>query len=378
LLAYDSYRRFIEDFGTVVFRLGEKYFDQILITYLNGLGKKSVKELGAGQIEALVALYLSRLAEIGTPVPEDAYEQLRLSVSAIYRSWYSEKAMQFRKAMNVSDHWGTSVLIMQMVCGNEKKSGASVFFTRKPHSMEKGIYGDTKEDATGADLVSGRLAGLPLARQQASRGQKSLEELDPQLFRMHEELALKIEKAMKGLPQEVEATYTTGADGERHIYVLQTKRMEIHRGFTKRFQDVCEMHSNNIGRGVGVNGGALSGVATFSSSPERIRETGRNSGMPVIVLRAMASTDDVSLMPEVDGIITVTGGVSSHASILAQKFDLTAVVGCTDMHMYTDEKGEPFAKIGDYTVKEGTMLSIDGSTGLVYSGSCESIFWERG
>ena len=99
--------------------------------------------------------------------------------------------------------------------------------------------------------------------------------------------------------------------------------------------------------------------------------------MPVIVLRAMASTDDVSLMPEVDGIITVTGGVSSHASILAQKFDLTAIVGCTDMHISADEKNGPFAMIGDYTVKEGTIISIDGSTGLVYSGSCESIFLER-
>ena len=148
---------------------------------------------------------------------------------------------------------------------------------------------------------------------------------------MHEDLAARIEKAMKGLPQEVEATYTIGPDGQRLIYVLQTKRMEIHRGFTKRFQDVCKMHANIIGRGVGVHGGALSGLATFSSSPEYIRKLRKDSGMPVIVLRAMASTNDVSLMPEVDGIITVSGGVSSHASILAQKFDLTAVVGCTDM-----------------------------------------------
>ena len=322
-------------------------------------------------------LYLDSLAERGLTVPADVYEQLRLSVSAIYRSWFAERAVQFRKAMHVSEHWGTSVLLMQMIYGNERNSGASVFFTRRPPSMEKGIYGDTGENATGADLVSGKLVNLPLARQQTSDGQKSLEGLDPRLFRMHEELAARIEKAMKGMPQEVEATYSIGPDGERHIYVLQTKRMEIHRGFTKRFQDVCKMHSNIIGRGVGVHGGALSGVATFSSSPERIGELRRNAGMPVIVLRAMASTDDVALMPEVDGIITVTGGVSSHASILAQKFDLTAIVGCTDMHISADEKNGTFAMIGDYTVKEGTIISIDGSTGLVFSGSCESIFWEE-
>ena len=275
-LAYDSYRRFIGHFGTVVYDLEENYFDDILLSYLSSLGKEGRERIECRADGSARILYLNSLAEKGMPVPEDVYEQLRLSVSAIYRSWSAERALQFRSAMNVSEHWGTSVLIMQMIYGNERNSGASVFFTRRPPSMEKGIYGDTGENATGADLVNGKLVNLPLARQQASDGQKSLEELDPRLFRMHEELAARIEKAMKGMPQEVEATYTIGPDGERHIYVLQTKRMEIHRGFTKRFQDVCKMHSNIIGRGVGVHGGALSGVATFSSSPERIGELRRD------------------------------------------------------------------------------------------------------
>ena len=377
-LALDSYRRFLEHFGTVVYDLDGKFFDDILLSYRSRLKKKAVNELDAEQMETLVTLYLNALAERGLTVPADVYEQLRLSVRAIYRSWFAERAVQFRKAMHVSEHWGTSVMIMQMIYGNEINSGASVFFTRNPHSMEKGVYGDTRENATGADLVNGKMVSRPLALKQSSYGQKSLEETDPPLFQMHEDLALRIEKAMKGLPQEVEATYTVGPDGEKRIYVLQTKRMEIHRGFTKRFQDVCRMHANIIGRGVGVHGGALSGLATFSSSPEYIRKLRKDSGMPVIVLRAMASTNDVSLMPEVDGIITVSGGVSSHASILAQKFDLTAVVGCSDMHIVADEKNGTFARIGDYSVKEGTVISIDGSTGLVYSGSCESVFWERG
>ncbi len=376
-LAYDSYRRFLEHFGAVVYDLGGNYFDAIQLSYLNSLGKGAVKELGTEQMKTLAGLYLNGLAERGMPVPEDVYEQLRLSVGAVYRSWYSDRALRFRNAMNVSEHWGTSVLIMQMIYGNEKNSGASVFFTRRPPSLEKGIYGDTGENSTGADLVNGKQVNLPLARQQAKHGQKSLEELDPGLFRMHQELAIQIEKVMRGMPQEVEVTYATGPEGGRHIYVLQTKRMEVYRGFTKRFQDVCQMHAKIIGRGVGVHGGALSGVATFSSSPERIRKLRMSSGMPVIVLRAMASTDDVSLMPEVNGIITVAGGVASHASILAQKFDLAAVVGCTEMHMYSDEEGQPFARIGKYPVKEGTLISMDGSTGMVYSGSCGSTYPER-
>lgn len=175
---------------------------------------------------------------------------------------------------------------------------------------------------------------------------------------------------MGGLPQEVEVTYVRGPDGERVIYVLQTKRMEFHRGFTKRFDDICRMESNIIGRGTGVHGGALSGVATFSSSPEQVRRLKNEAGLPVILLRSMASTDDVSLMPEIDGIITAGGGVASHASVLAQKFDLTAVIGCSGMEIKADEKGQHFAKIGTDAVREGTLISIDGSTGLVYSGLC--------
>jgi phosphoenolpyruvate synthase/pyruvate phosphate dikinase len=198
-----------------------------------------------------------------------------------------------------------------------------------------------------------------------------LEEEDPVLFAMHEELAAEIESAMGGLPQEVEATYVAGPEGKRIIYVLQTRRMEFHRGFIKHFQDICMMESNIIGRGVGVHGGALSGIATFSASPDRIDSIKKETGMPVILLRKSSSTNDVSLMPHIDGIVTSAGGATSHAAILAQKFGLTAVVGCSDMEISIDEKGESFARIGNYPVTEATSISIDGSTGLVYSGICE-------
>jgi pyruvate,orthophosphate dikinase len=212
----------------------------------------------------------------------------------------------------------------------------------------------------------------PLSREQNAPGQTSLEEIDPELFRMHQELAGKIEKALRGLPQEVEATYTRGPDGTRVISVLQTRRMEFHRGFTKMFQDVCRMESNIIGRGVGVYGGAISGIATFSSSVDRIQKLRRENDQPVILLRETASTDDVSLMPEIDGIITAAGGATSHAAILAQKFGVTAIVGCSDMVLEVARNGEPSARIGPSTVTEGSAISMDGSTGLVYSGICLS------
>jgi pyruvate,orthophosphate dikinase len=127
-----------------------------------------------------------------------------------------------------------------------------------------------------------------------------------------------------------------------------------------------------MGRGVGVYGGALSGVAAFSSSSAHIRKLREKFNLPVILLRKEASTDDVSLMPEIDGIVTATGGATSHAAILAQKFSVTGVVSCSDMRIDTDEKGDLYARIGGFMIKEGKHISIDGSAGLVYSGLCLS------
>jgi pyruvate,orthophosphate dikinase len=371
-LGWDSYRRFIEHYAVVVHGLDIKMFETITNRIMKSRGIARHEELNADDMKKLVGLFLKELSEQGRAIPEDVYEQLKEAVKAIYGSWYLERALQFRRALDVSEHWGTAVAVMQMVSGNAGGSGASVFFTRKPPFLTQGIYGETREGATGDDLVYGKLLNRPLSREQNAPGQTSLEEIDPELFRMHQELAGKIEKALRGLPQEVEATYTRGPDGTRVISVLQTRRMEFHRGFTKMFQDVCRMESNIIGRGVGVYGGAISGIATFSSSVDRIQKLRRENDQPVILLRETASTDDVSLMPEIDGIITAAGGATSHAAILAQKFGVTAIVGCSDMVLEVARNGEPSARIGPSTVTEGSAISMDGSTGLVYSGICLS------
>jgi len=370
MLGWDSYRRFIEHYATIVCGIDAVFFEDAANTFMKTLGIREKKDLSGEQMRQITTLFLAELAKTGVEIPEDVHEQLREAVKAIYRSWYSDKAEQFRKAMHISAHWGTSVTLMQMIYGNDRDSGTSVFFTRNPFSGERKIYGDTRERATGGDLVYGKYTNRPLSLQQGHKDQESLEEFDRPLFSLHERLGRRIEEVMGGLPQEVEATYTRGPDGKKLIYVLQTRRMELHRGFTKRFHDVCRMETSIIGHGIGVHGGALSGVASFSSFKEDIRRLKKESKLPVILLRKIASTDDVSLMPEIDGILAAAGGVASHASVLAQKFDLVAVVGCSDMDIGTDKKGEPYAEIGGSKFTNGTILSIDGSTGLVYAGLC--------
>ena len=365
--ACDSYRRFIRHYAEVALEAETSVFERIQNEVLGRKGAKELRELDAGGMREIVDLCLVRLEENGLHVPDDPYEQLELSVRAIYHSWFIEKADQFRKAMAVSEHWGTSVTLMNMIYGNRRGSGASVFFTRIPVSFERGIYGEIREAGTGDDLVYGRFTNRPLSRSQTSHND-SLEDRDPDLFKAYNEIALRVEDAMGGLPQEVESAYVMEGD-RRSIYILQTKRMEFGTGSAERFDDSCRMESSVIGRGIGVHGGALSGIVTFTASPEHIRKLKEDSRQPVILLRRETSTDDVSVMPAIDGIITSIGGATSHAAILSQKFDVTAVVGCTDMKV-TDSKYMPYAVIGNYEVREGSSISIDGSTGLVYSGVC--------
>jgi len=370
-LAWDSYRRFIEHYSTIALGVDEKILSDMLAEYIESHNMKNLDGIDSSGMEEIVHLYLTVLSKKNLTIPDNVYEQLTGAVKAVYKSWFGLKAAQFRKAMGTSEYWGTSVLLMQMIAGNRKGSGASVFFTRKPPALVSGIFGETREAATGDDLVYGRLINRPLSLAQASSQLKSLEETDHELFAMHEEIASAIEKVMGGLPQEVEATYAMSPDGQRKIFVLQTRRMEFYRGLIRHFDDICRMEAMIAGRGIGVHGGALSGIAAFSNTPEGLAQLRKATGMPLILIRQSSSTQDVALMPHVDGIITSTGGATSHAAILAQKFGLTAVIGCSEMVIAANDNGQTYARIGSQMVADGAVISIDGATGLVYSGICE-------
>ncbi len=372
--AWDSYRRFLEHYGGSVLGLDPKVFEGIKADFRKSGGAASLRELDEGRMRGICGAYLEAVSRMGLSVPEDVYEQLRNSARAVYASWYKERSAQFARFTGMSRRWGTAVTLMQMIYGNQPGAGAAVFFTRDPVTMEMRIYGETREKATGDDLVYGARTNMPISRKQnemfGDGRNKSLEESDPLLFGMLDGLARRIEDAFGGLPQEVETTYCK-TDGQRKVHVLQARRMEFYdSGFIPRFEEICMMEPKVIGKGIGVHGGALSGVASFSFSAEAVRELRRNAGLPVIILRHSASTNDVSLMADIGGIITAAGGATSHASVLAQKFGLTAVVGCKDLTFEASREGRPYARIGKAVISEGAPISIDGATGLIFSGTC--------
>ena len=317
-LAYDSFRRFLEQYSVTVSGLDPSVLDLIRTGLMRERGLEELEQLRARDLEDLVARYERGLSIRGRTIPGDVWEQLARTADCIYASWFAERAEQFRRATKTSAHWGTAVVLMEMVFANAAGAGSSVFFTRNPLTLEPGVYGETRSCATGEDLVHGRRRNMAISRSQtgarptgnAAAGPiTSLEEADPGLFRLHQDLAIRVELALGSLPQEVEAAYTRTREGTPVLYVLQSRRMEFHAGKPARFEDICSMESRVVGRGIGAHGGAVSGVVTFTHDREETERLGRKSGMPVILLRTTANTDDVSVMPAISGIITSSGGV---------------------------------------------------------------------
>jgi pyruvate,orthophosphate dikinase len=369
-LGWDSYRRFIEHYGASVFGLDVDFFERVVRDYRNAHDRTAGKSRSTLSPRAIAGLYIERLGAMHLQIPHDVYEQLRQCIRAVYASWHGERARQFRSATGVSKHWGTSVMLMEMVSGNREGAGASMFYTRDPNTWERVVYGETLERACGDDLASGRKSGRPISRVQDPSGRQSVEELDPELHQAHLDLARTIEDAFGGLPQEVEATYERDEKGRPLLFLLQTRRMEQGEPSFEKFDELCRMESRVIGRGIGAAGGALSGVASFAATPDEAEATKIKYGSPVILIRETANTDDVPLMPAIGGMITAAGGVTSHAVVLAQRFGISAVVGCADMKVGRDGKGRPYALIGTALIQEGSAISIDGTTGLVFSGAC--------
>ncbi|RME66921.1 MAG: hypothetical protein D6778_03990 [Nitrospirae bacterium] len=352
-VAWDCYQRFLSHYLSVVHGLRVK------------VEGKTPEELAQG--------YLDLAKDRGIIVPEEPFEQLYQSVIGVWRSWSSEKAISYRRVMNISEHWGTAVILMPMVIANAPGSGASVFFTRDPRSFEVVPYGDTLFNSTGDDIVSGRKTPIKISKSQTTEQEESLEDIEPALYRAHCKIARAIEQIMDGFPQEVELAYKRKGTAW-HLTILQTRNLEFSRTLIDRFHESCRMASNILTRGVGVNGGALSGLATFETRPDRLKRLKETLNMPLILFRTQTSTEDAHLMRYVDGLVTTTGGVTSHASILAKKFGITAVVGCGELKIMEHEHR---AVVGDFVIEEGSPVSIDGATGLLYRGTCPLLVKER-
>ncbi|ABD10654.1 pyruvate, phosphate dikinase [Frankia sp. CcI156] len=379
--AWDSYRRLLAMFGRTVLGVGEPSFDAALEAAKRAKGTSSDLDLDENDLRALVATYQRIVLErTGRPFPQDPREQLDLAIRAVFDSWNGPRARLYRRTERIPDDLGTAVSVVAMVFGNlGTDSGTGVAFTRDPGSGEPGVYGDYLPNAQGEDVVAGIRNPVPLAE---------LERIDPASFTELREIMTRLEKHYRDLC-DIEFTIEHG-----RLWILQTRvgkrtaaaafriaAMLAEGGVIDDDEALCRVSGDQlatlmfprfddtarpapIATGVNAAPGAAVGEAVFDAA-EAVRVAAE--GRPVILVRRETNPDDLAGMLAARGILTSRGGRTSHAAVVARGLGRTCVCGAEEIEV--DPAGRRLTTGRGVVVREGDILSIDGTIGAVYPGS---------
>ena len=377
--AYDSYRRFIQMFSDVVMELSKKRFEEIIDEMKDKKGVKQDVELDAGDMKQLVVLFKDFYKkEKGEEFPQDPKVQLMEAVKAVFRSWDNPRANVYRRMNEIPYEWGTAVNVQSMVFGNSgDRSGTGVAFTRNPATGEKALFGEYLINAQGEDVVAGVRTPSPISK---------LQEDMPEVYQQFADIADRLEKHYKDM-QDMEFTIEDGK-----LYMLQTRNGKrtaaaalkiacdlVDEGMISEEEAVCMIDPKSldsllhptfpkeeldrvapIGHGLAASPGAAAGQVVFTADDvvEWVEK-----GHKVILVRLETSPEDIEGMHFARGILTVRGGMTSHAAVVARGMGTCCVSGCGDIVM--DEANKQFT-LGGKTYKEGDWISLDGSTGNIY------------
>jgi pyruvate,orthophosphate dikinase len=390
--AYDSYRRFIQMYGDVVLELGSGVFEDILDNYKNLHGIGTDAEVTAAQWQAIIASYLAAVErDTGRPFPQDLDEQLWGAIAAVFRSWYSDRAKDYRQLNGISDDWGTAVNVQAMVFGNLGDTSATgVAFTRNPSTGEKQFYGEFLVNAQGEDVVAGIRTPQPIneaGRRDLGTNRASLETLMPKAYAELSEVFGRLERHYRDM-QDIEFTIE-----DNRLWLLQTRSGKrntqaalkiavdmVAEGLITPAEALLRIDPDALDQllhptldpaaprhllttGLPASPGAVSGEVVFT--PEAA-EAHKAKGRPAILVRAETSPEDIRGMHAAAGILTARGGMTSHAAVVARGMGRPCVVGAGALKI--DHAGS-FMTIGTETIREGDILTIDGASGQVIKGS---------
>ena len=382
--AYDSYRRFIQMYSDVVMEVPKSYFEKIIDELKEEKGIHYDTELTVDDLKELVAKFKQVYKENmnGEEFPQDPKEQLLGAVKAVFRSWDNPRAIVYRRMNDIPSSWGTAVNVQSMVFGNMgETSGTGVAFTRNPSTGEKGIYGEYLINAQGEDVVAGVRTPQPISK---------LEEDMPECYAEFMKLAEKLENHYRDM-QDMEFTIQEGK-----LYFLQTRNGKrtaqaainiacdlVDEGMITEEEAVLRIEAKSldqllhptfnkdalkngevIGEALPASPGAAAGQVVFTA--EEAKELGiGGKGEKVILVRLETTPEDIEGMIAAQGILTVRGGMTSHAAVVARGMGTCCVSGCGQIKM--NEEKEEFT-LGGYTFKKGDYISLDGSTGKIYKG----------
>ena len=370
--AWDCYRRFLQTWG--MFQGQERnFFDVIMESFKQKYNVAKKIRFLPEQMKLLALAYKQGMVDKGIMLTDDPVEQLKHAIQQVFESWHSQQARIYRHQMQISDEWGTAVVVQAMVFGNlNENSGSGVIFTRDPKgsSTDVTLYGDFIFGVQGHDIVSGLVETYPISERQRiaeQRGQEiSLEEKFPQIYAELVRLAeiLIYEKGYNH--QEIEFTFEGPAVD--NLYILQTRDMvQIATKRLRRFKDTQVLQSTMLGTGIGVSGGALSGRIVYSEADiQHFRKDEPRT--PLILLRPDTVPDDVGVLLQVEGLLTAKGGGTSHAAVTIPQLNKVGVVGFSKLKVY---EAAGYAVIEGMTIRAGDFISIDGWSGTVYSGKHE-------
>jgi pyruvate,orthophosphate dikinase len=388
--AYDSYRRLISMFGRIVKGINGELFEKVLDAYKAKTEGKRDTDLTTEMLKEIVAEYKAIYKrELGEEFPDDVWQQLSQAIEAVFNSWYGEKAVTYRRLNKMSDEWGTAVNICTMVFGNMgDDSGTGVAFTRNPNTGERELYGEYLVNAQGEDVVAGIRTPLKIAE---------LAKVNPAIYQQFLETAQMLERHYRDM-QDLEFTVERGKlwmlqtrSGKRTARAaikiavdqvkegLITKEEAINRVTTEQvdallhpyFDPVAKEQAAKRGdlitKGLNASPGAATGAAVFDAARAMRRA---EAGEDVILVRPETSPEDVGGMLLSKGVLTQHGGATSHAAVVARGNNLPCVVGCEDLTILPEER--KFLYNGR-EVKEGDIISIDGTTGEVFLGAIPTV-----
>ena len=379
--AWDCYRRFIQMYSDVVMEVGKKYFEALIDEMKEAKGVKQDVELTAEDLKELATQFKAEYkAKIGAEFPSDPKEQLMGAIKAVFRSWDNPRANVYRRDNDIPYSWGTAVNVQSMAFGNMGDDcGTGVAFTRDPATGEKKLMGEFLTNAQGEDVVAGVRTPMPIAE---------MANKFPEAFKQFVEVCSILENHYHDM-QDMEFTVEHGK-----LYMLQTRNGKrtaqaalqiavdlVAEGHKTEAEAVLMIDPRNldtllhpqfdakalkaatpIGRGLGASPGAACGQVVFSAEDA---EAWKNAGKKVVLVRLETSPEDITGMKAAQGILTVRGGMTSHAAVVARGMGKCCVSGCGEINM--DEENKKFTLAGK-TYNEGDCISIDGSTGNIYDG----------
>ena len=378
---YDSYRRFIQMFSDVVMEVGKKYFEQLIDKMKEDRGVKFDVDLTAADLKELAEQFKAEYKnQLGSDFPSDPVEQLKLAIEAVFRSWDNPRANVYRRDNDIPYSWGTAVNVMPMVFGNlNNESGTGVAFTRDPATGENKLMGEFLINAQGEDVVAGVRTPMPIAQ---------MEQEFPEAYAEFLKVCETLENHYHDM-QDMEFTVEN-----KKLYMLQCRNGKrtapaalkiacdlVDEGHKTPAEAVAMIDPRNLdtllhpqvdaaalkaatplGKGLGASPGAACGKVVFTADDA---EAWAERGEKVVLVRLETSPEDITGMKAAQGILTVRGGMTSHAAVVARGMGTCCVSGCGDINM--DEENKKFTLAGQ-TFTEGSEISIDGTTGNIYAG----------